>query len=46
MGLVDGLPVGAGVVVGANEEEKLISFMAQLERVLELGILSPTFIKE
>jgi amidase len=44
MGLVDGLPVGAGVVVGANEEEKLISFMAQLERVLDLGILSPTFI--
>jgi amidase len=45
MGLVDGLPVGVGVVSRANEEEKLVSAMAQIERVLELGVLIPTFIK-
>ena len=46
MGLVDGLPVGVGVVSRANEEEKLVSARAQIERVLEVGVLIPTFIKD
>jgi amidase len=45
MGLVDGLPVGVGVVSRTNEENLLISAMAKIERVLGLGILSPTFTK-
>lgn len=45
MGIVDGLPVGVGVVSRANEETRLISAMAKLEKVLDLGILSPSFIK-
>jgi amidase len=45
MGLVDGLPVGLGFVVGRNQEESLISVMAQAERTLGLGVLLPTFIK-
>jgi amidase len=45
MGLVDGLPVGVGVVSRANEELRLISAMAQIEKVLGLGVLNPTFIK-
>jgi amidase len=45
MGLVDGLPVGVGVVSRANEEVRLISAMAQIEKVLGLGVLNPTFIK-
>ena len=45
MGLVNGLPVGVGVVSRANDEEKLVSAMAQIERVLALGILEPTFTK-
>jgi amidase len=45
MGLVDGLPVGVGVVSRANEEDKLVSAMAKIERVLDLGVLTPTFIK-
>ncbi|CAN2203064.1 GatA Asp-tRNAAsn/Glu-tRNAGln amidotransferase A subunit and related amidases [Candidatus Nanopelagicaceae bacterium] len=45
MGLVDGLPVGVGIVSRANEETKLISAMAKIERVLGLGVLKPTFTK-
>ena len=45
MGLVDGLPVGVGVVSRANEEDRLIQAMAQIEKVLDLGILKPSFIK-
>jgi amidase len=45
MGLVDGLPVGVGVVSRTNEENLLISAMAKIERILGLGILSPTFTK-
>jgi amidase len=45
MGLVDGLPVGVGVVSRANEEVRLISTMAQIEKVLGLGVLQPTFSK-
>ena len=45
MGLVNGLPVGVGVVSRANEEVRLISAMAQIEKVLGIGVLNPTFIK-
>jgi amidase len=45
MGLVNGLPVGVGLVSRANEEEKLVSAMSTIERVLELGILNPSFTK-
>jgi amidase len=46
MGLVNGLPVGVGLVSRANEEDKLISAMAQIEKILDLGVLTPTFIKD
>jgi amidase len=45
MGLVNGLPVGVGVLSRANQEHLLISAMTKIERVLDLGILKPTFIK-
>jgi len=45
MGLVNGLPVGMGFVVGRNRELELINAMAQAERVLALGVLTPTFLK-
>ncbi len=45
MGLVDGLPVGIGVVARANDEIRLVSALAQIERALDLGILRPTLIK-
>ena len=45
LGIVDGLPIGVGVVSRANEETRLISAMAKLEKVLDLGILSPSFTK-
>jgi amidase len=45
MGLVNGLPVGVGVLSRANQEHLLISAMSKIERVLDLGILKPTFIK-
>ena len=45
MGLVGGLPVGLGFVTGRNQENRLVSAMASAERALNLGILSPTFIK-
>ena len=45
MGLVDGLPVAVGVVARANEEDRLVQAMALFERVLDLGILKPTFTK-
>jgi amidase len=43
MGLVDGLPVAVGVVARANQEDRLVQAMALIERVLDLGILKPTF---
>jgi len=43
MGLVDGLPVGVGVVSRANQEGLLVNAMARIEKVLSLGILRPTF---
>ena len=45
MGLVDGLPVGLGFVVGRNKEQALVSAMAGAEKILDLGVLQPTFIK-
>ena len=45
MGLVDGLPVGVGIVCRANEEARLIAAMAKVEKVLDLGVLVPSFIK-
>jgi amidase len=45
MGLVDGLPVGVGVVSRANEEVRLIQAMSTIETLLDLGILTPTFTK-
>jgi len=43
MGLVNGLPVGVGLVSRANQEGLLINAMAKIEKVLGLGILRPTF---
>ena len=45
MGLVDGLPVGIGLVVGRNQDEILVNAMAQVEIALNLGVMRPTFIK-
>jgi amidase len=45
MGIVDGLPVGIGVVSRKNDEARLITAMAQIEHSLALGILEPTFIE-
>ena len=45
MGLVDGLPVAVGVVARANQEDRLVQAMALIERVLDLGVLKPTFLK-
>jgi len=46
MGLINGLPVGVGVVSRANQENLLISAMTKIERVLGLGVMTPTFIKK
>lgn len=43
MGLVNGLPVGVGVVSRAKEEVRLIQAMAKMERALDLGVLTPSF---
>lgn len=45
MGICEGLPVGLGVVARANDEIRLITALAQIERVLDLGVLQPSFIK-
>ena len=45
MGLVNGLPVAVGVVSRANREDRLVQAMALIERVLNLGVLKPTFTK-
>jgi amidase len=45
MGLVNGLPVGIGIVARRGREDQLISAMALIERVLGLGVLRPSFIK-
>jgi len=46
MGLVDGLPVGMGVVAARNNEVTLVRAMAAIERALGLGVLTPTFTKD
>jgi amidase len=43
MGLVNGLPVGLGVVAARNNEVALVRAMAAIERALGLGVLTPTF---
>jgi amidase len=45
MGLVNGLPVAVGVVARANQEDRLVQAMSLMERVLDLGVLKPTFTK-
>jgi amidase len=45
MGLIDGLPVGLGVVAKSGEEIKLVRAMAAIERNLGIGVLRPTFIR-
>jgi amidase len=45
MGLVNGLPVGVGIVCRANEEARLIAAMVKMEKVLDLGVLVPSFIE-
>lgn len=43
MGLVDGLPVGLGVVAARNNEVTLVRAMSAIEKALGLGVLTPTF---
>jgi amidase len=43
MGLVDGPPVGLGVVAARNNEIALVRAMAAIEGALGLGVLTPTF---
>jgi len=43
MGLVDGLPVGLGVVARAHDELGLVRAMARIEAALDLGVMRPTF---
>ena len=45
MGLVDGLPVGIGVVAKKGREDQLIAAMSRIEEILDLGVLKPTFIR-
>ena len=45
MGLVDGLPVGLGVVAARNNEVTLVQAMSAIEKALGLGVLTPSFIK-
>ncbi len=45
MGLVNGLPVGIGIVSSRNQETKVLTAMAALERVLDIGVMQPTFVE-
>ena len=45
MGLVEGLPVGLGFVSGRNHEDRLIKAMSRAERALNIGVMTPTFLK-
>jgi amidase len=45
MGIVDGLPVGMGVVSRRNDEANLVRAMSRIESALSLGVLIPTFRK-
>jgi amidase len=43
MGLIEGLPVGLGVIAKNGEDLKLVRAMAAIERNLGIGVLTPTF---
>jgi amidase len=45
MGICEGLPVGLGVVAKSHDELLLVTALAQIERILDLGVLVPTFKK-
>jgi amidase len=45
MGICEGLPVGLGVVAKSHDELRLVTALAQIERILDLGVLVPTFKK-
>jgi amidase len=45
MGICEGLPVGLGVVSPSHNELRLVTALAQIERVLDLGVLVPNFKK-
>ena len=45
MGLIEGLPVGLGFVSGRNHEDRLIKAMSRAERALNIGVMTPTFLK-
>jgi amidase len=45
MGICEALPVGLGVVAPSHGELRLVTALAQIERVLDLGVLAPTFKK-
>lgn len=45
MGLVNGLPVGIGLVAKKGREDQLLAAMSVIERTLDLGVLKPTFIR-
>ena len=45
MGIVEGLPVGLGVVARSGDELRLVTALAHIERALDLGVLQPTFKK-
>lgn len=45
MGIWEGLPVGLGVVARAHDELRLVTALSHIERVLDLGVLVPTFKK-
>ncbi|MEI7549483.1 MAG: amidase family protein [Actinomycetes bacterium] len=45
MGITEGLPVGLGIVAPAYEEEVLVASMARIEKVLDIGILQPSFLR-
>lgn len=45
MGICEGLPVGLGVVAPLHGELPLVTVLAQIERVLDLGVLVSTFKK-
>lgn len=45
MGLVEGLPVGIGIVSRAHDELRLLSGMRMIEKALDLGVLQPNFSK-
>ena len=43
MGIVEGLPVGLGVVAKADDETLLVTALAQIEQILDIGALQPSF---